>query len=152
MVSRGDVWLVLPPSDSASGNGDPHPCVILSPPEIHDYLGVVTVAPISHGGARAAFRVPLTFANQTAFIRLEQITTVEKRALTRQAGTLDRRKLLDAIENGGPYPTIVGPIDLKTHVRGKQWGAGQWQGGQFVGIAPADLPGAKPIIFPKPAW
>ena len=47
---------------------------------------------------------------------------------------------------------IVGPIDLKTHVRGKQWGAGQWQGGQFVGIAPADLPGAKPIIFPKPAW
>jgi branched-chain amino acid transport system substrate-binding protein len=29
---------------------------------------------------------------------------------------------------------------------------GQWQNGQFVGIAPTDLPGAKPIIFPKPAW
>jgi len=23
---------------------------------------------------------------------------------------------------------------------------------QFVGIAPSDLPGAKPLIFPKPAW
>src|SRR5215468_8880357 len=60
---------------------------------------------------------------------------------------LDRKKLLDAIANGGPYQTIVGPIDLKTHVRGKQWSVGQWQGGQFVGVAPTDLPGAKPIVF-----
>ena len=52
----------------------------------------------------------------------------------------------------GPWQTIVGPVDLKSHIRGKQWGVGQWQGGQYVGIAPGDLPGAKPIIFPKPAW
>jgi branched-chain amino acid transport system substrate-binding protein len=69
-----------------------------------------------------------------------------------KAGTLDRKKVLEAIENGGPYQTIVGPVDLKTHIRGKQWGVGQWQGGQYVGIAPNDLPGAKPLIFPKPAW
>ncbi len=29
---------------------------------------------------------------------------------------------------------------------------GQWQNGQFVGVAPTDLPGAQPIVFPKPAW
>lgn len=92
MVSRGDVWLVLPPESA-----EPHPCVILSPPEIHDYLGVVTIAPISHGGARAAYRVPLTFANEPAVIRLEQIRTVEKRALTRQAGTVDRKTLSAAL-------------------------------------------------------
>ena len=69
-----------------------------------------------------------------------------------KAGTLDRKKVLDAFVNGGPYETIVGPVDLKTHIRGKQWGVGQWQSGQFVGISPSDLPGAKPIIFPKPAW
>ena len=45
MVSRGDVWLVLAADGAA--NAEPHPCVILSPPEIHDYLGVVTIAPIS---------------------------------------------------------------------------------------------------------
>ena len=84
---------------------------------------------------------PVTYASLQV---LEQ--AIEK------VGTLDRKKVLDAIENGGPYQTIVGPIDLKTHIRGKQWGVGQWQNGQFVGIAPADLPGAKPIIFPKPAW
>src|ERR1044071_5109289 len=56
MVSRGDIWLVLPPSDSASESAEPHPCVILSPPEIHDYLGVMTIAPISHGSSPAAYR------------------------------------------------------------------------------------------------
>ncbi|MBX9842104.1 MAG: type II toxin-antitoxin system PemK/MazF family toxin [Xanthobacteraceae bacterium] len=96
MVSRGDVWLVLPP-EGAGENAEPHPCVILSPPEIHDYLGVVTVAPISPGGARAAYRVPLTFANGPAVIRLEQIRTVEQRALTRQAGAVDRKTLRAAL-------------------------------------------------------
>jgi branched-chain amino acid transport system substrate-binding protein len=65
---------------------------------------------------------------------------------------LDRKKVLDAIANAGPYQTIVGPIDLKTHIRGKQWSVGQWQKGTFVGVAATDLPGAKPIVFPKPDW
>ena len=64
----------------------------------------------------------------------------------------DRKKVLDAIANGGPYQTIVGPIDLKTHIRGKQFNVGQWQSGEFVGIGPTDLPGAKPLVFPKPEW
>jgi branched-chain amino acid transport system substrate-binding protein len=84
---------------------------------------------------------PVTYASLQV---LEQ--AIEK------AGTLDRKKVLDTIVNDGPWQTIIGPIDLKSHIRGKQWGVGQWQNGQFVGIAPADLPGAKPIIFPKPAW
>ena len=93
------------------------------------------------GRAADGWAAPVTYASLQL---LEQ--AIEK------AGTLDRKKVLDAIESGGPYQTIVGPVDLKTHIRGKQWGVGQWQGGQFVGIAPSDLPGAKPLIFPKPAW
>src|SRR5215475_8775516 len=84
---------------------------------------------------------PVTYASLQV---LEQ--AIEK------AGTLDRKKVLETIVNDGPWQTIVGPIDLKSHIRGKQWGVGQWQGGQFVGIAPTDLHGAKPIAFPKPAW
>jgi len=91
--------------------------------------------------AADGWAAPVTYASLQL---LEQ--AIEK------AGTLDRKKLLDAIANGGPYQTIVGPVDLKTHIRGKQWAVGQWQNGQFVGIAPVDLPGAKPIVFPKPAW
>jgi branched-chain amino acid transport system substrate-binding protein len=84
---------------------------------------------------------PVTYASLQV---LEQ--AIEK------AGTLDRKKVLDTIVNGGPYQTIVGPIDLKTHIRGKQFGVGQWQNGEFVGVAPTDLAGAKPVVFPKPAW
>jgi branched-chain amino acid transport system substrate-binding protein len=84
---------------------------------------------------------PVTYASLQV---LEQ--AIEK------AGTLDRKKVLDTIANDGPWQTIVGPIDLKTHIRGKQFGVGQWQDGQFVGIAPTDLAGAKPIVFPKPTW
>ncbi len=69
-----------------------------------------------------------------------------------KAGTLDHKAVIDTIANGGPWPTISGPLDMKTHILEKQWGAGQWQKGQFVGIAPADMAGAQPIIFPKPAW
>jgi branched-chain amino acid transport system substrate-binding protein len=69
-----------------------------------------------------------------------------------KAGTLDRKKVLATIADGGPYQTIVGPIDLKTHIRGKQFAVGQWQDGQFVGVGPSDLAGAKPVVFPKPAW
>ena len=68
---------------------------------------------------------PVTYASLQV---LEQ--AIEK------AGTLDRKKVLDTIVNGGPYQTIVGPIDLKTHIRGKQFGVGQWQNGEFVGVAP----------------
>jgi branched-chain amino acid transport system substrate-binding protein len=69
-----------------------------------------------------------------------------------KAGTLDRKKVLDMIASGGPWDTVVGKVDLKTHIRETQWGAGQWQKGKFVGVSPADMAGAQPVIFPKPAW
>ena len=95
MVSRGDVWLVLA-ADGAAG-AEPHPCVILSPPEIHDYLGVVTIAPIGRSSSRAAYRVPMTLAGQPAVIHLDQIKTIEKHALTRQTGTLEHKTLSAAL-------------------------------------------------------
>lgn len=95
MVTRGDVWLVLP--DDAGPGAQPHACVILSPPEIHDHLGLVTVAPISPGGVPAAYRVPCELGNQASLIRLEQIRTVEKRTLTRQVGSVERKTLSSAL-------------------------------------------------------
>ncbi len=93
------------------------------------------------GHAPDGWASPLTYASLQI---LQQ--AIEK------AGTLDRKKVLDTIINGGPWQTVSGPIDLKTHILEKQWGVGQWQKGQFVGVAPGDMAGAKPVIFPKPAW
>ena len=94
MVSRGDVWLVLP---DASGAAEPYPCVVLSPPEIHDFLGLVTVAPFMPGGKPAAYRVPLRLVDRDGVIGLEQIRTVELRALTRQVGSVERDTLSAAL-------------------------------------------------------
>jgi mRNA interferase MazF len=88
VVSRGDIWLVLSETSDIPPP-QPQPCVILSPPEIHDYLGLVTVAPITAAGKPAAYRVPL----EGGVIRLEQIRTIDKRALTRQVGTVERKAL-----------------------------------------------------------
>ena len=93
------------------------------------------------GHAPDGWASPVTYASLQI---LEQ--AIEK------AGTLNRKKVLDTIANAGPWPTIVGPVDLKDHVRGRQWGVGQWQNGQFVGVSPSDLAGAKPVVFPKPGW
>ncbi|MCX7312266.1 MAG: type II toxin-antitoxin system PemK/MazF family toxin [Hyphomicrobiales bacterium] len=96
MVNRGEVWLVLPES-AGGGPAEPHPCVILSPPEIHDHLGLVTVAPFTLAGKPAGYRVPLEIDAQRGMIRLEQIRTINKRALTRQVGTVDRKTLSAAL-------------------------------------------------------
>jgi branched-chain amino acid transport system substrate-binding protein len=93
------------------------------------------------GHAPDGWASPLTYASLQI---LQQ--AIEK------AGTLDRKKVLDTIVNGGPWQTVSGPIDLKTHIHEHQWGAGQWQKGQFVGVSPSDMAGAQPVIFPKPAW
>jgi mRNA interferase MazF len=93
VVSRGDIWLVLPEGAGAADTPGPHPCVVLSPPEIHDHLGLVTVAPIADSGVPAAFRVPVNFANRASVIRLEQVQTVTTRALTRQVGTVEGKTL-----------------------------------------------------------
>jgi branched-chain amino acid transport system substrate-binding protein len=93
------------------------------------------------GHAPDGWASPVTYASLQVLER-----AIEK------AGTLDRRKVLEVIANGGPWQTVVGPVDLKDHVRGKQFGVGQWQNGRYVGVAPGDLTGAQPVICPKPAW
>jgi branched-chain amino acid transport system substrate-binding protein len=92
-------------------------------------------------------RAPDNWASPVTYASLQ----ILEQAIAK-TGTLDRKKVLETIGNDGPWQTVVGPIDLKDHIRGKQWGVGQWQNGRFVGISPSDLPGAKPIVFPKPAW
>jgi hypothetical protein len=32
------------------------------------------------------------------------------------------------------------------------WAVGQWQNGELVCLYPSDKAGAKPLLFPKPAW
>ena len=93
MVSRGEIWLVQP----EAGGKTVHPCAVLSPPEIHDHLGIVIVAPIAHAKSSVGFRVPFALDGQQSAIRLEQVRAIDMRQMTRQVGVLERKQLNAAL-------------------------------------------------------
>ncbi|WP_316149936.1 type II toxin-antitoxin system PemK/MazF family toxin [Cupriavidus sp. BIC8F] len=97
MVARGDVWLVALDPTVGSEIEKTRPCVILSPPEMHDYLLTVTVAPMTTSSRPAPFRVPVTFQRKTGLILLDQLRTVDKSRLVRRAGGLSDRIVEDTL-------------------------------------------------------
>jgi branched-chain amino acid transport system substrate-binding protein len=64
---------------------------------------------------------------------------------------LDRAAVAGEIA-AGEFDTILGKTKLQDNQLRSLWWAGQWQDGNFVGIAPADKTGALAPIVPKPAW
>jgi branched-chain amino acid transport system substrate-binding protein len=66
-------------------------------------------------------------------------------------GRIDRAAIIAEMKKR-PYDTIVGKMDLRTQIYENNWLVGQWQKGEFYGIAPANRPGAHKAVVPKPAW
>src|SRR5690606_15562596 len=95
MVSRGDVWLaVLDPTDGSEIQKT-RPCLIISPPEIHDHLRTVIVAPMTTGSRPAAFRVPISFQGVAGLLLLEQSRALDKRRLINKLGEALSSDLLE---------------------------------------------------------
>lgn len=97
MVARGDVWLVALDPTVGSEIEKTRPCVVVSPPEMHDYLRTVTVAPMSTGSRPAPFRVAVTFQRKTGLILLDQVRTVDKSRLLKRAGGLNEKTMLETL-------------------------------------------------------
>ena len=70
---------------------------------------------------------------------------------SRQVGEIDRKKIRDEIAKRH-FKTVWGDIKYKDQRNANPWAVGQWQNGEIVGVFPADKSGAKPLLFPKPAW
>ena len=68
-----------------------------------------------------------------------------------RVGDIDRAAVIKELQTG-TFDTVVGPVKFKNNLYEDTWYVGQWQHGDFQGIAPASLPGAHPIMFPKPPW
>jgi mRNA interferase MazF len=97
MVKRGEVWLVALDPTVGSEIRKTRPCVIVSPPEIHDHLRTVIVAPMTSGSRPAGFRVPVSFQGVDGLILLEQVRTLDKRRLVRRLGELSDGVLREAL-------------------------------------------------------
>lgn len=68
-----------------------------------------------------------------------------------RVGKIDREAIIKEIQTG-TFDTVAGTIKLDRNVNTNVWWAGQWQNGEFHGLAPSTLPGAREPVAPKPAW
>jgi branched-chain amino acid transport system substrate-binding protein len=67
------------------------------------------------------------------------------------AGVLDREKVVAALRTN-TFHTVVGDLRLNKQIRGEQFLVGQWHDGEFSGIEPAEMHGARDLLFPKSQW
>ena len=93
MVKRGDIWLVTPEPAVGSEIRKSRPCVVVSPPEMHDYLRTVIVAPMTTKSRPAPFRVPLSHGGKKGLILLDQIRSVDKTRLPQKLGNVSPKTL-----------------------------------------------------------
>ena len=88
MVKRGEIWLVNLDPTVGSEIQKNRPCVVISPPEMHDYLRTALVAPMTTGSHPAPFRIPVRHGGKQGLILLDQIRAVDKTRLVKRAGAI----------------------------------------------------------------
>ena len=87
-VRRGEIWLAALDPTIGAEIQKTRPCVVVSPPEMHDFLRTVTVAPMTTGGHPAPYRIPLRFHGKDGLILLDQMRTLYKQRLVRRLGVV----------------------------------------------------------------
>jgi len=95
LVARGDIWLVSLDPTVGIEIKKSRPCVVVSPPDMHDYLRTLIVAPMTTKSRPAPFRVPLWHGGKKGLILLDQIRAVDKARLAKKMGSVSA-KTLDA--------------------------------------------------------
>jgi len=89
---------------------------------------------------------PDRFASTVQFAALQVLQqAIEK------VGKVDREAVTQEIKTGS-FETILGPVKLQNQMFTNLWWVGQWQNGEFYGLAPSTKKGAKPAVLPKPVW
>jgi mRNA interferase MazF len=96
-VKRGEIWLAVLDPTVGSEIQKTRPCVIISPPEMHDYLRTVIVAPMTTGSRPAPYRIPITFRRKGGLILLDQIRTLDKTRLVKRLGMATEPTLSDLL-------------------------------------------------------
>jgi mRNA interferase MazF len=99
-VERFEVHLVRLDPTLGSEIRKTRPCLVISPDELNRHLRTVIVAPMTTQGRAYPSRVPVTFANTSGQVVLDQIRTVDRARLIRRLGVLDEsaaRKVLDVL-------------------------------------------------------
>lgn len=68
-----------------------------------------------------------------------------------RTGGVDRKAVAKEI-GSGTFETVAGTIKLQNRMWMEEPTVGQWQGEHLYPIEPTDMPGSRPVVFPKPDW
>lgn len=98
MVKRGEVWLVNLDPTIGSEIRKTRPCVVVSPPEMHDHLRTLLVAPMTTKGYPAPYRVEVTHGGRKGLILLDQMRSVDKIRLVKKSGAISPKTLATALK------------------------------------------------------
>jgi len=88
MVKRGEIWLANLDPTQGSEIQKTRPCVVISPPEMHDHLRTAIIAPMTTGSHPAPFRIAVHHAGKQGLILLDQLRAIDKTRLVKRAGTV----------------------------------------------------------------
>lgn len=88
MVRRGEIWLVNLDPTVGSEIQKTRPCVVISPPEMHDYLRTAIVAPMTTKSHPAPFRIAVRHGGKPGLILLDQIRAIDKTRLVKRLGNI----------------------------------------------------------------
>jgi mRNA interferase MazF len=96
-VERGEIWLATLDPTVGSEIRKTRPCVVISPPDMHDYVRTVIVAPMTTASRPAPFRVPVRHAGMSGLILLDQIRAIDKTRLVKRLGTISSTTLVTTL-------------------------------------------------------
>lgn len=88
-MKRFEVWWTRLDPVTGSEMRKIRPCVVVSRDAMNARLRTVIVAPLTHGGFEAPFRVACRIAAQDGQIALDQMRVVDKARLVRRLAMLD---------------------------------------------------------------
>ena len=100
-IRRGGIWLAALDPTIGSEIQKTRPCVIVSPPEMHDFLRTVVVAPMTTKSRGAPYRIPVRFQSKQGLVLLDQLRTIDKARLVRRLGAVSvatLRQILEALQ------------------------------------------------------
>lgn len=90
MVSRYEVYLINLDEVPSEDPKNTRPAVVISPDELNRHVETVIIAPLSSTRAKYPTRVPVEFLNETRYVILDQIRTVDHSRLVKKIGELEK--------------------------------------------------------------
>ena len=94
-LNQYDIILVNLDPTIGSEINKTRPCVIISPDEINNNLRNITIAPMTTKSHSYPTRVKVRHNNQTGWVVIDQIRTIDKRRIIKSLGQLNPSEVIE---------------------------------------------------------